>query len=43
MASGAKSYEVPVAVVTQDAPKLNVMNLQFARYSTILASPIIPF
>lgn len=43
MASRAKSYEVLFAVVTQDAPKLNVMNLQFGRSSTILASPVVSF
>ena len=43
MTSGAKSYKIFLAVVTQVTPKLNMVNLQFARSSTILASPIISF
>lgn len=41
--SGAKSCEIFLAVFTQATPKLNMVNLQFARCSTILASPIISF
>jgi hypothetical protein len=43
MASGTKGYKIPLAVITHAAAKLNVMNLQFARASTILTSPIISF
>jgi hypothetical protein len=43
VASGAKGYEIPVAVTTCAAAKLNVMNLQFARSSTLLTTPIISF
>jgi hypothetical protein len=41
--SGAMGYKIFLAVVTQMAQKLNMMNLQFARYSTILASPVVSF
>jgi hypothetical protein len=43
MTSGAKSYKIFLAVVTQLAPKSNMVHLQFARSSTILAPPIISF
>jgi hypothetical protein len=43
MTNGAKSHEIFLAVFTQVTPKLNMVNLQFARSSTILASPIISF
>ena len=43
MASGAKSYKVFLAIPSQAAPKLNMVNLQFAPSSAILASPIISF
>jgi hypothetical protein len=41
--SGAKSYKIFLAIITQVAPKLNMVNLQFGPSSTILASPIISF
>lgn len=43
MTSGTKSYKIFLAVVTHLTPKLNMVNLEFARSSTILASPIISF
>jgi hypothetical protein len=43
MAGGTKGDKIPLAIVTQEAAKLNVMNLQLACPSTILASPIISF
>jgi hypothetical protein len=43
MTSGAKSHEIFLAVFAQVTPKLNMVNLQFAHSSTILASPIISF
>jgi hypothetical protein len=43
MTTGAKSHKIFLAVLTQAAPKLNMVNLQFAPSSTILASPIISF
>ena len=41
--SGAKSHKIFLTIITQVAPKLNMVNLQFARYSTILTSPTISF
>jgi hypothetical protein len=43
MTSGAKGYQIFLSVITQLAPKFYMVNLQFARSSTILASPIISF
>ena len=43
MASAAKSDEIFLAVLTQAAPKQNMVNLQFASSSAILASPVISF
>jgi hypothetical protein len=43
MTSGTKSYKIFFAVVTQLAPKLNMVHLQFARSSTVLAPPIVSF
>ena len=43
MTGGAESYKIFLAVVTPVTPKLNMVNLQFARSSTFLASPIISF
>jgi hypothetical protein len=43
MTSGAKGYQIFLAVFTQATPKLNMVNLQFARPSTVLASPTISF
>jgi hypothetical protein len=43
MTSGAKSHKIFLAVFAQVAPKLNMVNLQFARASAILASPIVSF
>ncbi|MGB8524412.1 MAG: hypothetical protein WCD43_15720 [Candidatus Acidiferrales bacterium] len=43
MTGGAKSYKIFLAVVTQVAPKLNMVNLKFGPFSTAPASPIISF
>ena len=43
MASGAKSDEIFLAVLTHAAPELNMVDLQITPSSTILASPIISF
>jgi hypothetical protein len=43
MTGGAESYKIFLAVFAQVSPELNMVNLQFACSSTILASPIIPF
>jgi hypothetical protein len=37
MTGGTKGDKIPLAVITQEAAKLNVMNLQLACPSTILA------
>ena len=41
MTSGTESYKILLSIIAGAAPKLNMMNLQFARYSTVLASPIV--
>jgi hypothetical protein len=43
MTRGAKSYKIPLVIITQVTPKLNMVNLKFGPSSTILASPIISF
>jgi hypothetical protein len=43
MTGGTKGDKILLAIITQEAAKLNMMNLQLACPSTILASPIISF
>ena len=42
MALGAKSYEILSRIITQAAPRLNVMDLKALNTPAILAAPAVP-
>ena len=43
MTAGTKCYQILQSVVSQSPPRLNVMNLEILRRSTVLAPPAVPF
>ena len=42
MTAGTKCYQIFESVVSQSTPRLDVMNLEILRRSTVLASPAVP-
>ena len=43
MTSRTKSHKILFRIIARATPKLNMVNLQFARYSAVLASPTVSF
>jgi len=41
MTAGAKCYQIFERVVSQSAPRLDVMNMEILRRSAVLASPAV--